>query len=294
MISIAIIGIGHWGRNLIRDFSKFCEVSYCFGKGNPENLAWVQNNFPQIKIAESIEQVLNGRKVDAVIVATPVGAHYQIAKKALLANKHVFLEKPPTTSAKQSAELLRIAKQKKVLIFTDNTFYYHPVFTKLKVFLKDKTVFSAESIWLKYGTFKEDLLFNLFYHDAYLFIELFGKPLSITSFHKRKNSLYVELDFHENLRAVIFMDRNFNGHATKLMSFNLKGGSLVWSDGQLINYGASKNLQIVKDKNNLSPLELCIKSFLEEIREKKLNYDNFDLSIKTVELIERVKSFKIL
>ena len=133
MISIAIIGIGHWGRNLIRDFSKFCEVSYCFGKGNPENLAWVQNNFPQIKIAESIEQVLNGRKVDAVIVATPVGAHYQIAKKALLANKHVFLEKPPTTSAKQSAELLRIAKQKKVLIFTDNTFYYHPVFTKLKV-----------------------------------------------------------------------------------------------------------------------------------------------------------------
>ena len=294
MISIAIIGIGHWGRNLIRDFSKFCEVSYCFGEGNAENLAWVQINFPQIKITESIEQILNDGKIDAVIIATPIKTHYQIAKKALLANKHVFLEKPPTTSAKQSAELLRIAKQKKVLIFTDNTFYYHPVFTKLKVFLKDKTVFSAESIWLKYGTFKEDLLFNLFYHDAYLLIELFGKPLSITSFHKRTNSLYIELEFPGNLRAVIFMDRNFNGHATKLMSFKLTGGSLVWSDGQVFGYDVSKNLQMVRDKENSSPLELCIKSFLEEIREKKLNYDNFDLSIKAVELIERVKSFKTL
>jgi predicted dehydrogenase len=102
MIRISIVGYGYWGKNLVRNFNSLntCElVSVC--EQNEENAKKCATLYPQIKIERDFETVL-ASDVEAVVIATPVNTHFALAKKALLANKHVLVEKPMTDSFAQA------------------------------------------------------------------------------------------------------------------------------------------------------------------------------------------------
>src|SRR5262245_26172936 len=97
-IVIAQFGCGYWGPNLLRNFSVLpnCQVKYVVD-ASPERRAFVETNFPRTKALASTEAVLADPEVDAVIVATPASTHFDLARQALQAGKHVFVEKPLAT-----------------------------------------------------------------------------------------------------------------------------------------------------------------------------------------------------
>ena len=79
-LNFGIIGIGNWGKNLIRDFSKYGHIGKCTSTGNPKNLRWVKNNYPSIEYVSDKNKIFNDSKINAVIISTPIKTHYSLLK----------------------------------------------------------------------------------------------------------------------------------------------------------------------------------------------------------------------
>ena len=113
MVKIGIIGFGYWGPNLVRNFSNQREGKVnTIAESRIERHNHISKLYPDIKIVSDSTDLINDTNIDAVVIATPVFSHYMLAKKALLAGKHVLLEKPITSSVDESKELIEIAKSK--------------------------------------------------------------------------------------------------------------------------------------------------------------------------------------
>ena len=107
MKKLGIIGIGDWGKNLVRDTSKISYVKKCSGLGNTKNISWLKKNYPSIQYVSDQKEIFTDKEIDAVIIATPINTHYNLVKKALLLKKHVFVEKPLSSTLSKAEELDR-------------------------------------------------------------------------------------------------------------------------------------------------------------------------------------------
>ncbi|MFZ4786161.1 MAG: Gfo/Idh/MocA family protein, partial [Flavobacteriales bacterium] len=97
MINVAIVGFGYWGPNLVRNFSSIPDVNVKKVVDlRIERLDIVKTQYPQTEVSSDIDALWSDNSIDAVVIATPVFTHYDLAKKALEAGKHVLLEKPMT------------------------------------------------------------------------------------------------------------------------------------------------------------------------------------------------------
>jgi predicted dehydrogenase len=124
---VAVVGLGYWGPNLVRNLYELPEakvVSVCDMR--TDRLEGIRRRYPAIDGCTRLEQVLNDPRVDAVVIATPVGTHYQLAMSALMAGKHVFVEKPLAASSAAAAELLAFAEKRELVLMPGHTFLYSP------------------------------------------------------------------------------------------------------------------------------------------------------------------------
>ena len=131
--NIAIIGYGYWGPNLVRNFSGLdnCQVAYVCDQ-RVEQLALVAKHHPSIATTSDYQHVLADTSVNAVAIATPVSTHFTLAMQALAAGKHVWIEKPLTTTSQQASLLIEEAKRRKLILFVDHTFVYTPAVQRIK------------------------------------------------------------------------------------------------------------------------------------------------------------------
>ena len=127
-MNIGIIGLGRWGRNLLRIFDELVNVKLCVHNGNPDTQDWIKNNYPDQSISLDYFDILNDDSIDAIVIATPINSHYQIAKDALNAGKHVFVEKPITMNSEQAKILVDLAGKR--ILFVGHIFL-------LKIFLRE-------------------------------------------------------------------------------------------------------------------------------------------------------------
>lgn len=131
--TIALVGYGYWGPNLLRNYMELplatvkwvCDL-------RPSVLERAAGRFPTVRTTESINDVLKDPDVDAVLVATPIGTHYKLCRAALLAGKHVFVEKPLTSSPTQCVELKALAAARNLTLMVGHTFIYSPPVRKIK------------------------------------------------------------------------------------------------------------------------------------------------------------------
>ena len=170
-MKIAIIGYGYWGPNLVRNFNNTpdCEVSYVVDK-DPERLKKAKETYNQIQTEEHYQVVLNDASVDAVVIATPVFSHHEIAKQALLKGKNVMLEKPMTSSVAEAKELIDLALEKNKVLMVDHTYLYNPAVEKIKEIVDSGILGSIkyiDSTRINLGLFQTDVnvLWDLAPHD---------------------------------------------------------------------------------------------------------------------------------
>ena len=131
MNKIAIIGIGNWGKNLVRDFSKISDIKKCTSNGNTQNIEWLKKNYPSIDYVNNHKEIFNDEEINAVIISTPIKTHYTLVKKALLSKKHVFIEKPLCSNISEAKELIQIAKKNNILLFVGHIFLFNEVLKKI-------------------------------------------------------------------------------------------------------------------------------------------------------------------
>jgi predicted dehydrogenase len=217
-ISVAIVGVGYWGPNLLRNFFQLDNVDVpvvCDLK--EENLEKIKKSYPNIKYTQNYEDLLNDSNIDAIIISTPVNTHYDLAKKALLNKKHVLLEKPMTETSEEAEDLIKIAKENNLILMIDHTFLYTAAVQKIKDIvssgdLGDLFYFSSQRLNL--GLIREDVdvAWDLATHDIsimnYIINEDIEKVFATGSKHlnkEKREMIQVILRFKNGTSAYIYV-----------------------------------------------------------------------------------------
>jgi protoporphyrinogen oxidase/predicted dehydrogenase len=132
-IRVALIGLGYWGPNLARNFtdSEAFEISHLCDL-RPTVLEAMKSRYTGVSCTMSFDEILQDDKVDAVAIATPVSTHFELAKSALEAGKHVFVEKPLAASSDEIRELSELAEARGLVLMPGHTFLYSPSVTTIK------------------------------------------------------------------------------------------------------------------------------------------------------------------
>lgn len=131
MVRVGQAGLGEWGRNLARNFAELAELAWLCDTDAGKREEFLAR-YPQARWAESFEDLLADPELDAVVIATPVPTHFSLARSALAAGKHVFVEKPPAMTAAEIDELVALARERDLVLMPGHLLLYHPGVQKLK------------------------------------------------------------------------------------------------------------------------------------------------------------------
>jgi predicted dehydrogenase len=188
MINIGVIGYGYWGPNVARNFHAASGVNLvAVSDVSDKRLGLAQGHYPFIQGMKDPLDLIRSKGVDAVAIVTPVFAHYEMAKEALLAGKHVFIEKPFTSTSAQARELIDLAAAKGLKIMVDHTFLFTGAVRKLKQVIDSgelgKLLF-YDSVRVNLGLFQHDInvIWDLAPHDLSIMAHLIDKkPVALTA-----------------------------------------------------------------------------------------------------------------
>lgn len=187
MVRVAVIGLGYWGPNLVRALqaSPDGRVAACCDV-DPERLAALRD-LGGVRLTTAPGDLLTDPGIDAVAVATPASSHYCIVRDALCAGKHVFVEKPLTTSGPEAADLVRLAEATGRILMVGHLFAYHPAVQQLiDVVLRGQlgevkyvqSVRTSMGGWARRDT---SIVWDALVHDVYILTALFGGPPRVVS-----------------------------------------------------------------------------------------------------------------
>jgi predicted dehydrogenase len=128
---IGVVGLNYWGPNLVRNFNDLADLTWLCDL-DEEHLNPIAARYPDTRATKSFDDLLSDDELDAVVIATPVPTHYALAKQALEAGKHVFVEKPPAMRAAEMDELVALAVEQDRVLMPGHLLLYHPGVLKLK------------------------------------------------------------------------------------------------------------------------------------------------------------------
>lgn len=185
-VRVAVVGCGYWGPNLIRNFRSLpdCELTDICDV-NANRLKHLKSLYPDVMTHASFGDMLAGRELDAVVVATPVCWHHPLAMESLRAGKHVMIEKPMARSVKECEDMAAVASAGQRTLMVGHTFLYSPHVKKIKEIIQAGEigdVLYVSSRRLNLGLFQDDInvVWDLAPHDisiiAYLLEEM---PVSV-------------------------------------------------------------------------------------------------------------------
>jgi predicted dehydrogenase/acetyltransferase-like isoleucine patch superfamily enzyme len=129
--AVAVIGSGYWGKNLIRNHYELGSLKLICDT-NETVLRSFETQYEGIETCLAANEVYSNKDVDGVVIATPAETHYTLAREALLADKHVYVEKPLVLDETEAQELIDISKQRGLTLMVGHLLQYHPIFVKLK------------------------------------------------------------------------------------------------------------------------------------------------------------------
>ena len=186
MLTVAVVGCGYWGPNLIRNFNSLsdCKVKIICDT-DKKRLSYLANLYPGMKTTTNFNDLIVDDEIDAIAIATPVFLHFELAKKSLSAKKHTFIEKPMASSVKECEELIQIADKNKTTLMIGHTFVYTSAVRKIKEIISNGELgelFYISSRRLNLGLFQKDInvAWDLAPHDISIILFMIGdSPVAV-------------------------------------------------------------------------------------------------------------------
>ncbi len=219
LIKVSVVGVGYWGPNIIRNFianphttvDTICDI-------RRERIDAIRSIYPFLNATQEYREVVRSENNDLVAICTPVFTHYEIAKEALLAGKHVLLTKPMTSTTEQAEDLVNLAEKKGLKIFVDHTFMYHGAVKKMKELLQNGQIgdlYYFDSVRVNLGLFQHDVnvVWDLAPHDIsimYYLLDQYPESVIATGADHFKTRLedmaYLTVFYPNNLIAHIHVN----------------------------------------------------------------------------------------
>ncbi|MGH9356868.1 MAG: Gfo/Idh/MocA family oxidoreductase [Terriglobia bacterium] len=182
---VAVVGVGYWGRNLVRNFYDLGGLSALCDE-NPSVEADYRDRYTGVRFYREYRSVLSDPSITAVALATPAVTHYEMAKAALNAGKDVFVEKPLAIDVKHGEELVSLADAKGKILMVGHILQYHPAITRLHQLIHDGALGKINYLYsnrLNIGKIRteENILWSFAPHDISVMLSLLKEmPARVT------------------------------------------------------------------------------------------------------------------
>ena len=240
-MNFGVIGYGYWGPNIVRNVMSLDEAEVkAIADINPTAQARARKAYPGVKITRDAMEVISSPEIDVVAIVSPVWTHYDLAKAALENGKHVFVEKPLTSTAVQGEALVNLARQKSLKIMTDHTFLFTGAVRTIGRLMDEGTLgklYYYDSTRVNLGLFQHDInvLWDLAPHDLSIMDYLIkATPEAIVAtgeghLNGHEDVAYMTLYFPDKIIAHI----NVNWLSPVKVRTTLIGGEkrmIVWND----------------------------------------------------------------
>lgn len=254
MVNIAQIGVGYWGPNLLRNLvaNKKCKVS-TVADLSPERREYVRGLYPTVKVTEDLEEVIRDLEIEAVVIATPVATHSDLAMRVLAAGKHILVEKPMARSVAEVDDIGRLSTEKNLVAMVGHTFLFNSAVRYVKKLIDSGELGDIRYIYsrrLNLGRIRSDVdsLWNLAPHDISIIQYWLGelKPLSVV----RTGADYVQ----EKIDDVVFMSIMYpnkimaNIHVSWLDPLKVRSMVVVGSKKMVVYDDIAENKIAIYDK----------------------------------------------
>ena len=241
MIRFGVVGYGYWGPNIVRNLRNLDSVTVAaICDKSSGALKRAAQAYPDVQVTADCSEILSSPDIDAVAVITPVWTHYDLAKRALSNGKHVFVEKPFTSTSTQAEELIELAEKNNLQIMVDHTFLFTGAVQKIQQLIDDGTLgklYYYDSTRVNLGLFQHDVnvLWDLAPHDLAIVDYLIGeRPEAVVATGEQHlNGLtdvaYMTIYYPDNVIAHL----NVNWLSPVKVRMTLIGGEkkmLVWND----------------------------------------------------------------
>lgn len=213
MINIAVIGSGYWGKNLVRNFNELGAL-HTICDSNIATLRSFQEKYPDKRFQNSFEVVLQDPNINAVAIATPAETHFDLAKRALLAGKHVFVEKPLSLVVSEAETLNQLATNRNLKLMVGHILLYHPAIIKLKEIIDSGELGKINYIYsnrLNLGKFRteENILWSFAPHDISAILYLLGEmPTQVMA----QGGNYLNTEIADVTMSVLSFKSGVKGH----------------------------------------------------------------------------------
>jgi predicted dehydrogenase len=179
---IAVAGLGYWGPNLARNFDELAELTWLCDAAEAQRTLFA-GRYPNARVTGDFAELLADPELDAVVIATPVLTHFELARSALEAGKHVLVEKPPALTASEAEELTALAAERGLVLMPGHLLLYHPAVKTLKALVDSGEL--GEILYV-YGNRQnlgrirrdENALWSLGVHDLSVILNLVGEEPS--------------------------------------------------------------------------------------------------------------------
>lgn len=188
MIRVGVIGHGYWGPNLVRNFMAApgsAVSAVCDQK--EERLTQLRKLYPTLALHNDAIELINDPTIDAVVVATPVSSHFELALAALNAGKHVLVEKPIASNSEQARRLIDEANKRQLVLMVDHTFVYTDAVRKMRELISSGAlgeIYYYDAVRVNLGLFQHDVnvIWDLAIHDLSIMdYVLPDKPVAISA-----------------------------------------------------------------------------------------------------------------
>ncbi len=209
MVTLAVVGVGGWGKNLARNYFQIpeCELRYICDK-DTSKLEQLQTQLPGTGACTRFEDILEDSEVQALVIATPAPSHFMLCKAALEAGKDIYVEKPFVLNVDEAEVLIKLAEQNSRILMVGHLLEYHPIITRLKQMVDADELGNIYYIYnqrVNLGTVRSDenALWNFAPHDISTILYLLGKePTDVAA----RGQSYLQ----EGIEDVVFLTLNFN------------------------------------------------------------------------------------
>lgn len=272
---IALIGIGRWGKNILKTLDEMGYEPVVIHKDSPDTTKWLEEHYPSLPTL-SLEECLSDPSITTVCIATPIKTHYPIAKKALKSGKHVFIEKPGSETSEEYSELITLAKSKRLALMTGYLFTHHEMIEELAKHSFTNIIFN----WKKMGSFEEDIRKNLLVHELSILYTLGITEWNIQEKQLEDNYLTISLMGNQTIPVTISIDRA-SEEKEKKITFTTENGEYVWLNDSLIT-----GETVTEQKE--APLKRELTFFLDNISRPEVFTPNQEMSkeiLKTLSLL---------
>ena len=315
-----LIGYGYWGPILLRAFhnsGRFKVLKVC--DHNKAKLSKVSNISQEIEICYDHNDIIKDDRIDVVIIATQARTHYNLVSEALIHNKNVFVEKPFVLNPDEAVSLMRLNREKNLMVMVDHTYLFAQHYKKVKEIVESRRlgkILHFHSTRSDFGLFQKDtnIVWHLLYHDAYLLLDLFKgnkiKSIKASGFShiidNIEDTAYASICYENGLSAEILVNMLFPIKERKIIVTGDKK-ILHWDDtiedklkiysknaffnpkSQTIKYNDDIKFEILKVPQ-IEALKTEIDYFFHCLNENKTPVNNEESAYYVVALLNSVES----